>query len=237
MAVDHAPCVAVAPPPSPLSIQLPGGITLKSMPISGAIAATELNYVQAMMAQLAPALAALQPIFVLIDTVTALRDTVAAIPGLIALDVDTFTDALGRVVEGVTTLAGMAPQASVPVLVRDLVAFLVAVLGVLEDELDVIVSAEADAAQVLADAATAPDAYKDLLKADGECMQAQAAAQLQHAVAAIGPVQSLLSIIGLLSQMVPGIPGMPDLGDLTGSATEVKAVIGALRDALDVLSF
>lgn len=235
MAVDRPTCTPVDSPPSPLSIRLPGGIVLQSMPLSSEIVATELSYVQAMMAQLAPFLGMAYPFFIAVDTLIALKDTVVAIPGLIGGDVPTFRDAKDRVLDGVAKLTGMAPAASVPLLIRDLVAFLVVALSVIEAQLDEIIEMEAEAQQALDDAATAPEAYAADLQIQGECIQAQAAAMLEHAVAAVGPVQGLLTIIGVLSQLVQGIPGMPEAGDLSGSAEEVKIAISTLREALSIL--
>jgi hypothetical protein len=236
MAVEHAPCTVVQPPPSPISIRFPGGITIKAMPLSSEVIATELNYVQSLMAQATPLLAAFQPVFILIDLGVALLDTVTSIPGLIVGDVDTFLDALERVQSNVAKLTGLAPQAAVPVLVRDLVAFLVAVLDVLDQQLAAVEAAEAEVAAIQAMAEAAPAAYKDFAFEDRDCAQAQAEAMLAHVIAATGPIQNLLLIIGVISKLVQGLPGMPELGDLTGQSTaEVKAALAELREALELV--
>jgi hypothetical protein len=205
------------------------------MPLSNVLTATQLNHMQATMAQLAPVLAALQPIFILVDTMIAVKDTVVSIPGLIVGDVDTFLSALERVVGGVAKLAGMTPAFAIPTLVRDTVAFLVAFLDVLLAQLDTILALEAEAAQLIEDAQDAPEAYKADLIVQGQCAEEQAGVLLEHAVAAMGPVQNILVIIGILSELVQGLPGMPEVGDLTGSAEEVKETLEALRDALQAL--
>jgi hypothetical protein len=235
MAVDRPTCTEVPAAPTPLRVQLPGGITLESMPLSNIITTTELNYVQAMMAQLSPALAALQPIFILVDTVIALKDTVQSIPGLIVGDVDTFLEALNRVVSGVAKLTGMTPAFAVPVLIRDMVAFLIAVLDVIDAQLNTILQVEAEAAALIDQAATAPEAYQADLLATGQCKEELAATMLEHAVAAMGPVQNLLLIMDLLIDLVQGIPGMPEIGDLSGTTEEVKETLAALREALELL--
>jgi hypothetical protein len=147
-------------------VQLPGGAIIQ-LRVGGEVGLADLSI-------LSPALAALQPVFILIDTVIAIKDTFQAIPGLIELDVDTFTDALDRVVSGVGKLAGMVPQLAIPVLIRDSVALLVAVLGVVDGMLDDIIAIEGDAQAVINGAATAPDAYKADMIIQGECLQAQA---------------------------------------------------------------
>ena len=235
MAVDRPTCTPPPPPPTTIQIRFPFGITLESMALSNTLVATQLNHVQSLLAAAVPALATFQPIFVLVDTVIALKDVAVSIPGLIVGDVDTFLSALERVVNGVSKLTGVVPQVAVPVLVLDLVSFLVVVLNVLIDQLDIILALEAKAAAALEAAQTAPEAYRADLLNTVQCSEEEAAALLEHAVAAMNPVQNILAIIGILTQLVQGLPGMPDVGDLTGSAEDVRATLEELRDALQDL--
>lgn len=235
MTVPKPTCNELPAVPSPLSVQLPMGISLQSMPIGQDPITSQLNQLQALFSQLGPALAVFQPIFVLVDTVIALKDTVTAVPGLIVGDVQTFVDALNRVATGISKLTGVIPQLAIPNLVRDIVALIRAGISIINEILDEIVAMEQDAADAIAAAATLPDAYKADAEEVGECLQTEAAGKLAHTVNALGPMNQLISILTTLGELA-SIPGLPELGDLTGQSTqEVKDALEAFDQALEAL--
>ena len=227
MSVTRPTCTELPAAPRLLSVRLPGGATIQ-LRIGGEVGLSDLSV-------LSPGLAVWQPVFIMMDTVIAIKDTFKATPGLIRADVDPFRDALARVVSGVGKLAGMMPQLSIPVLIRDVVALLVAVLGVVESMLDDILAIEAEAQAVIDGAASAPAAYAADMITQGECLQAQAAKMLDTTLAEMGPMTGLLNILTVLGSLA-NIPGMPTLGDMTGQSTQqVKDAIGTLVTALEAL--
>lgn len=230
MAVGSPTCSALPSPPEPLSVRLPGGITITAAPITPGLVVTDLGNVQALMAQLSPAFAGMAPAMTLIEAVVALFDVVNAIPGLIVGDVQSFTDALSRVAEAVGKLAGMAPQLSVPLAINDGLRAVSAMLRALSASLAGVSSAAARATSVIE---TAQQSGNAELLAVGRCLEDQAAALTEHALASLGGASVLLTIMGSLSSFVPGCPEIPGLGEITGSADEVIEQLDALAELLD----
>ncbi|NIO74651.1 MAG: hypothetical protein GTN69_01890 [Armatimonadetes bacterium] len=235
MSVTKPTCRELPNVPAPLRVTLPLGIAIQSMPTGQEPISTQLNTLQSVFTQLAPALAAFQPIFVLVDTVVAIKDTFTAIPGLIVGDVDTFLNALNRVAEGVSKLTGVIPALAIPNLVRDCIVLIRAGIAIMVEILDEISAIEQDAADAIAAAQSLPAAYKADAISTGQCLQSEAAKRLEHTVNAIGPMAQLLNVLNLLGSLA-NIPGLPVLGDLTGKSTqEVKEALEALDEVLQAL--
>lgn len=236
MSVDTPTCVSLPSVPAPLQVRLPGGIVLQGVPSIQTGIVTPMLNVQAMLGALGPALSGLAPIFTLIDTVVAVGDTLKAIPGLIVGDVESFTDALGRVVEGIGKLVQMAPQVAVPVLVMDVVAVITQGLQAQRELLVRVLELQQQAQDVLDQAAALvpPNAVVQAnLEAAAACMEAQAALMTAHSEAAMGPLVQLQGMITNLMNMVPGLPALPDLSELTGDSAE--QLIETLDTVIQVL--
>jgi hypothetical protein len=235
MSIAPPSCKAIPDVPAQLSVTLPGGLAVTSMPVAQGAVMTASNAVQSVLVQLGPALAALQPVFVLIDTVTALKDTVQAIPGLIAGDAETFMDAVSRVVSGVGKLAGMAPAASVPVLIRDAVKVITAAIDAMLGELAVLQSMVAQANDIRALADTMPQEVASGLLSQAECIDEQGAVLLEHAIVSLGPVGNLIAILNSLAELA-SMPGLPELADLSGAGLdEVVTALNALKSVLEAI--
>ena len=233
MSVPTPTCVTIDPPPSPLTVRFPGGLSLQSTPISTGAIITDLSNVQSMLAQLGPALAGLQPVFTLIDTVAAIKDTITAIPGLIVGDLDTFLNALERVVEGVGTLATMAPPLAVPAMVSDVLGVVTAALESLVDVVDQVIDMQTNAQSVI-DQAQAMDPPSTDLEAVGNCQMDNADLLLEHAVAGVAPIAALLTTAQTLLDLVPGMPTLPGIDDMTGqSAEQVRSTLTTLIEVLE----
>jgi hypothetical protein len=188
-----------------------------------------------MLTAIGPALAGLQPVFILIDTVVAIKDTIEAIPGLIALDIQPFTNALARVSEGVAKMGAMAPQVAVPIAVSDFLSVALAMVRAVKTMVEDSAALSADADSIIAAAAASvPPNVK--LQATGTCIQAQADKLLEHANASLGPVGGLMGAAQGLLDLIPGMPSLPAVSDLTGSsAEEAIAALDALIAALELV--
>jgi hypothetical protein len=234
--IDEPECVAVPPVPDPLRVRFPGGLVVEAMPLGEVI--TDLSLVQSMSAQLAPAMAGVYPVFVLVDTVIALKDTVTSIPGLLVGDVDTFTGALERVTRGVATLLSMTPQVAVPALVSDVLGVVAANLRAMADLLRQVDAMQAEA-QAIIDEATSQVPPDVALQQVGECLEDQASASLEHALAGLEPVNKLMDLLTNLLALVPGMPSLPVIpsaDELTqGSISEAIDILEGIADVLDAL--
>lgn len=230
MTVELPTCSPLPAVPAPLSVRLPGGISLVASPITAGLIVTPLVQAQSMISALGPALAGLAPALTLIEAVVAIMDTVKAIPGLVVGDVEGFASALERAVNAVAKLVGMAPQLSLPVAIADTLRVLGVALRATADALESVNAAGVEAAALVARAQAEGDAN---LEAVGRCLEAQSTALAGHALASLGGAGALLSTMGNLAQMVPGLPALPTLDGLTG--LPLDEVITMLRTIAGVL--
>ncbi len=212
MSVVIPDCPDVAAVPSPLTLTLPGGVSLQSLVQSAQGIPNQLDLVQSLMAQASPALAPLKPVFDIIDTVVAVFACLKAIPDAFGPppDPSKLIQALEDLAKKVDNLLRLVPQLSVPFLAADLVDAILALLEGMRDALDGLAEEMKSVEGAASRAAQLNDAkLTDIVSCARDGVTAQAAS-LGASMASLG---SLIGLANILLGMV-GLPQIPDLSHL-----------------------
>ena len=178
------------------------------------------------------ALAFLGPFFTMFETVTAAIDVLNAVPKVVTKPQE-ITDALAKLAKAATKLASLAPQFSVPPLVRGVLQTIALSFRAFADELGAIASKEQklDEAQALAD-----ELELDELKAAVSCARGEVAAAKKNLAASFGPINKLLAFVEGIAQLLPVPVDIPSLEAPTGAATEAIVLLNQTADALEQLA-
>jgi hypothetical protein len=216
-------------PPEEITVTFPGGLTIKSAPNPAQIVTTDFAAVQSIMAQLAPALAGLQPMLMMIDAMVSLFAVMQKAPE-IPVDPSGFVEALQEAAEKIAKVSAIIPALSVPKLALDTIGacarYLQAILAQLED----VVEQSTSAAQLMAQAQADGDTQ---LQAEAQCAVTNAERMQAHAVAALGPLGSVLDSVTALMGFLPSPKEMPGLPSTDGLGAQ--ELIDALQPVVDVL--
>jgi hypothetical protein len=234
MSVVIPSCPDLAAVPAPLSVTLPGGVSVASLMRAADGVPQELDLVQSLMAEASPALAPLKPVFDILDAVTAVHAVLKAIPGAFGPPPDPtkITDALGKLAPKIDNLLRLVPQLSVPLLAKDLLDALVTLLLGLAEALQGLAE-ELQSLGRVADRATALNDPR--LASIAACAQRGVVAQAATLGASLAGLGSLLGLLNTLLDMA-GLPEVPDLTTLAKLPLgEILAPLSVLVDALRVV--
>jgi len=212
-------------PPSPLTISLPGGISIEALPSTQGMISTELSMINSLMTQLGPALGGISPVLKVIDAVTAMFTVLQRAPE-IPVDPAGFIEALAEAAEKIAALAPLIPQVSVPATIFSSIQACASFARAIRDQVEQIADTQTQAQALFDQAEAAGDAA---LKEQAQCALDNVDALMEHAGAAMGPLTSIMNIITGLMSFIPSpveLPGVPDPSSMGPQQ---------LADALDVL--
>ncbi len=212
MSIVIPDCPDLAAVPSPLTLTLPGGVSLASLVQSAQGIPNQLDLVQSLMAQASPALAPLKPVFDIIDTVVAVFGCLKAIPAAFGPppDPSKLVQAIEDLAKKVDNLLHLVPQLSIPLLAKDLIDAILALLEGMRDALDGL----AEELKSLEGAASRAAELNDPgLAGIVACAQAGITAQAASLGASMASLGSLIGLANILLGMV-GLPQIPDLSHL-----------------------
>lgn len=218
------PTVPVPQPAAqPLRLALPGGMAVAGVPLS--VGADGLTQALSLVAAAGPAMAPLAPIFTLIDAVLAVKDFAQAVPELIT-NPGALIEAIVGLVRKIGKLASLIPQLSVPLMIRDVVDALIALLGGLGVQLQSIAAQEARIAAAVAAASALPQPARGALEViTGRASQSVGVQRADLATALLGAAP-LIGIVNTLVSLI-GLPGLNLSLDVTSGSTQ---------DAIDALN-
>jgi hypothetical protein len=191
-------CIEIPELPDPISITLPGGVTMESINL---------------MEQIQPALTPLVPLFNIIDTVVAIFNCIKAIPDMLGPPPDptVLAACIPELAEKVNALLKLIPQLSLPYTIIGIIDL---VLDTLRQARSQLLQLQAQVQQITGaiDRATElEDAGLMAITACAEANVAQEAANVGKSLASIG------KLIGILNMFL-GMIGAPKVPDLSGLA-------------------
>lgn len=207
------PLVRLAPAPDPVSVTLPGGVTMQQQDL--------LKVIQ-------PALTPLMPVFNILDAVLAVFNTVKAIPESLGPPPDPtkLVSAVVDMTRKVSRLLRLVPQLSLPYTIIGVVDLVLDTLAQLRDQLVFLQHAAERLAALTQRAAELNDAG---LVAVATCARANIEQEAANLAKGLGAVNTLLGILGLLLSMIGG-PRVPDASALAG-----KPLTDALKPLDDLV--
>lgn len=209
-------CIEIPELPDPLSITLPGGVSMESINL---------------MEQIQPALTPLMPMFDIIDTVVAVFNCIKAIPDTLGPPPDptVIGACIPELAEKVNKLLKLIPQLCLPYTIIGIIDL---IIDVLRQARSLLLHLQAQMQQLTGaiDRATElDDAGLMAITSCAEANIAQEAANVGKSLAALG---KLIGILNIFLGMV-GAPEVPNLSDLAGTPLdEVVPPLDAIVDQL-----
>lgn len=218
-----APMPGVAPP---ISIKLPGGVTLSSVTPKGGGSA--LDQVRALMGTAGAAMAPLSPVFDLIGTVVAIVEFAKSIPKLLT-EPKVVIENLEALVEKAAKLLKLVPQLSVPIMVLSIVDAVLALLDGMTTELLKLVEQQERIAKAKALVGTVPALQQVVAAAE-----ARAAAQQASIMGALGAIGPILELVNTFISLVPGMKpialgGAGEGGDVGQVIKDIAGLVQTLK--------
>ena len=204
-------CTQLSLGPGELCVRFPGGVTLCAQQGFDRGDANEIA--RSVLAQMNAALMPLAPFFTTLEFVKAVSDFAQGIPKAIAsLSPQPIVEPLADIAKAVTKLLGMAPQRSVPVLIRDTLNLILVQLIGLRGEIGAMLAFQQ---RLAASAARAVDLGNAELQFVVDCATGNLAAQLANHNAAMAPLNKLLLVVNILLELasLPPIELLPGLGE------------------------
>lgn len=195
---------------APLKVTLPGGAVISSM--SQKTGPNMMDQVRSLLSMAAPAMAPLTPIFDIIGALIAIKDFALSVPKVVT-NPGAVLKAGKKVVEKVSKLLALIPQASVPLMVRDLVDTIISLLEALSTELNAVVAQQARIEAARAAVASAPAMAAVLAAAE-----AQQAVEQANLMASLGNLAPIIELVNAFMELI-GLPGIP-LGSSGGQGLE-----------------
>lgn len=222
-------CTVVAQA-QPLKLTLPGGAVLEAS--AGLEKGAAIAIVRPFLASITSSLAFMAPAFTALEVGTAALNAIAAVPKLIAKPQDLFS-ALSDLAQAAPKVLALAPQFTVPPLVRDILRIVATSLRAIAEELTAITEQQ----QAISDA-TELAAQLDLpqLTASIECATGEAQAAQANLMASLGPLNSLLDFLRALSALLPVPIEVPDLNNLGNNAEDILSSLTTLADTLEQIA-
>lgn len=214
---------AAAPP---IKVNLPGGVSVSSMPQN--VGADAMDQVRSLLAMAAPAMAPLSPAFNIIGVVMALKDFAKAVPGVLTAP-QKVVEALEELLKRIDGVATMVPPLSVPIMVKDVVDSILAMLEALAAELHVLADEEERIAEAQEAAVNFPG-----LNAVIALVQQQQATQQNNLAASLGAIAPLVELINTMTDLA-GLGALVPIGLQPGQSIQqmsdgVNAVSKTLRE-------
>lgn len=212
-------CLEIPEIPDPVSLTLPGGITMQ-----------QINLLDAVQ----PALTPLMPLFDIIDTVVAVFNCVKAIPDALGPPPD--PTALGaclpELAEKVGKLLRLIPQLSLPYTIVGIIDLVIATLREARRQL---VHLQRQMQQLLGVVDRAMELEDLGLMAIASCAQANVAQEAANVGKMLGSLGKLIGLLNIFLGMV-GAPEVPDLSTLGGRALDdVIPVLDVFVDGMQMV--
>ena len=209
-------CIEIPEIPDPLSITLPGGVSMESINL---------------MEQIQPALTPLMPLFDIIDTVVAVFNCIKAIPDTLGPPPDptVLAACIPELAEKVAKLLKLIPQLSIPFTIIGIIDL---IIDVLRQARTMLLHLQAQMQQITGAIDRATDLEDAGLMAITSCAQANVAQEAANVGKSLAALGKLIGILNIFLELV-GAPTIPDLSDLAGTPLdEVVPPIDAIVDQL-----
>jgi hypothetical protein len=224
---DRCKIVAQAPE---LKLTLPGGAVLQAS--AGMEKGAAIAVVRPFLASITSSMAFLAPAFTGLEVGTAALKAIAAVPKLITQPQKLLEELL-NLAKVAPKVLGLAPQFSLPPVVRDTLNIVAVSLRAIQEELTEFIAQEnaIDEAEALAVQLDLPQ-----LAASVSCARGELAASQANLMASLGPLNKLLDFIRALVALLPVPIEIPTLDNLGENAQEILAVLGTLADTLEQIA-
>ncbi len=216
-------CLEIALLDDPLSLVLPGGITIEAMNL--------IDIVQ-------PALAPFGPVFAIVDAIIAVFNCVKAIPDALGPppDPSAIAKCVPELAKKVDKLLALIPVLSVPIMLRRLLELVIQTLKVLRDAL---LHLKMQLTRITAVIERAKALNDKGLMAIGQCAEANVAIEVANHGKGLGTVGRLLSTIQIFSDLLGG-PKIPNLSTLVGKPIDqalkpLDAIVTTLKTVHDAI--
>ena len=210
-------CLEIPEIPDPLSITLPGGVTIQ-----------QINLMQAIQ----PALTPLMPLFDIIDTVVAVFNCVKAIPDSLGPPPDptALAACIPELAEKVAKLLRLIPQLSLPYTIIGIIDL---VIDTLRQARSQLMHLQQQMQQILGAIDRATELEDAGLMAITSCAQANVAQEAANVGKSLASLGKLIGILNIFLGIVGG-PEVPDLSNLAGRPLDdvippIDAIIEALQ--------
>ena len=210
-------CLEIPEIPDPLSITLPGGVTMQ-----------QINLMQAIQ----PALTPLMPLFDIIDTVVAVFNCVKAIPDSLGPPPDptALAACIPELAEKVAKLLRLIPQLSLPYTIIGIIDL---VIDTLRQARSQLMHLQQQMQQILGAIDRATELEDAGLMAITSCAQANVAQEAANVGKSLASLGKLIGILNIFLGIVSG-PEVPDLSNLAGRPLDdvippIDAIIEALQ--------
>ena len=210
-------CLEIPEIPDPLSITLPGGVTMQ-----------QINLMQAIQ----PALTPLMPLFDIIDTVVAVFNCVKAIPDSLGPPPDptALAACIPELAENVAKLLRLIPQLSLPYTIIGIIDL---VIDTLRQARSQLMNLQQQMQQILGAIDRATELEDAGLMAITSCAQANVAQEAANVGKALASLGKLIGILNIFLGIVGG-PEVPDLSNLAGRPLDdvippIDAIIKSLQ--------
>jgi hypothetical protein len=210
-------CLEIPEIPDPLSITLPGGVTMQ-----------QINLMQAIQ----PALTPLMPLFDIIDTVVAVFNCVKAIPDSLGPPPDptALAACIPELAEKVAKLLRLIPQLSLPYTIIGIIDL---VIDTLRQARSQLMHLQQQMQQILGAIDRATELEDAGLMAITSCAQASVAQEAANVGKSLASLGKLIGILNIFLGIVGG-PEVPDLSNLAGRPLDdvippIDAIIEALQ--------
>jgi hypothetical protein len=190
-------CIEIPELPDPISITLPGGVTMESINL---------------MEQIQPALTPLVPLFNIIDTVVAIFNCVKAIPDTLGPPPDptVLAACIPELAEKVNALLKLIPQLSLPYTIIGIIDL---VLDTLRQARSQLLHLQAQMQQITGAIDRATELEDAGLMAITSCAEANVAQEAANVGKSLASIGKLIGILNLFLGMI-GAPEVPDLSNL-----------------------
>ena len=222
-------CVVVAQAQE-LKLTLPGGAVLQAS--AGMEKGAAISIVRPFLASISASLAFLGPAFTGLEVGTAALNAIAAVPKLVVKPQE-LLDALTKLASVTPKLLALAPQFSVPPLVRDTLRVVATSLRAISEELSAFVEQETE---INATATLAAELDLPQLAASVECARGELAASQANLMSSLGPLNKLLDFIRAIVALLPVPIEIPTLSNLGDNAQDILSALGTLADTLDAIA-
>ena len=216
-------CLEIPEIPDPLSITLPGGVTMQ-----------QINLMQAIQ----PALTPLVPIFDIVDTVVAVFNCIKAIPDTLGPPPDPTAIAvcIPELAQKVAKLVRLIPQVTLPF---TLCGILRLIIDTLRQARSQIMHLQQQMQQILGAVDRATNLADAGLMAITSCAQANVAQEAANVGKSLASLGKLIGLANLFLGMI-GAAGIPDLSNLAGRPLDdvippIDAIITKLQAAHDAI--
>ena len=210
-------CLEIPEIPDPLSITLPGGVTMQ-----------QINLMQAIQ----PALTPLMPLFDIIDTVVAVFNCVKAIPDSLGPPPDptALAACIPELAEKVAKLLRLIPQLSLPYTIIGIIDL---VIDTLRQARSQLMHLQQQMQQILGAIDRATELEDAGLMAITSCAQANVAQEAANVGKSLASLGKLIGILNIFLGIVGG-PEVPDLSNLAGRPLDdvippIDAIIKSLQ--------